>query len=236
MILVILAGLAVAAITLTTATVDLELRSQTVTGSTPVTFVASDGAQAEGVITVPAQYVTVDVTLETLLQPRALTESGLLPPPGLFSSPTRPIRQSTFRPGPTGTGDTGVEFAFTTEVSVPPASETAPGETEATVETITLGTAANLKPGELSGVLESGVFFSNRLQELTGGTDQDGTVVSEEDIEAARSAATEALTGAASDRFAQTLQSNVMAIPSTFAIEEQAARRSTMRRATRRKR
>ena len=72
----------------------------------------------------------------------------------------------------------------------------------------------------MSGVLESGVFFSNRLQELTGGTDQDGTVVSEEDIEAARSAATEALTGAASDRFAQTLQSNVMAIPSTFAIEE----------------
>ena len=70
-------------------------------------------------------------------------------------------------------------------------------------------------------MLESGVFFSNRLEGLAGGTDQEGKVVSEDDIEAARSAATDALTEAASERFAQTLQSNVMAIPSTFDIEEQ---------------
>ncbi len=221
LLLVILAGLAVVAVTLTTADVDLELRRQTVTGSTQVEFVAGGGAQAEGATTVPAQFVSVDVTVETTAPATGVDQVGVTPAAGTIQL-ANPTDQAVEIPaGTTGTGDTGVEFTFTDDVTVPPATDSAPGETDAVIETITLGTAANLGPGELSGVLKSGVFFSNRLEGLTGGTDHEGKIVSEDDIEAARSAASDALTEAASERFSQTLQSNVMAIPSTFDIEQQ---------------
>lgn len=47
-------------------------------------------------------------------------------------------------------------------------------------------------------------------------------MVDKDDIEDARSAGADALTEAAAERFAQMLRPNVMAIPSTFAIEERA--------------
>jgi hypothetical protein len=220
LILVILAGLAVAAVTLTTATVDLELRRQSVTGSAPVQIVTSGAAPAEGVASIPGQYVTVDVTVETSAAATGVDKVGVTPATGTIQLANPTDQAVEILAGTTGTGDTGVEFTITTDTTVPAETDSAPGEAEAAVETKTLGTAANLDPGELSGVLESGVFFSNRLAALAGGTDQDGAVISEDDIEAARSAASEALTEAASKKFAQTFQANVLAIPSTFAINE----------------
>lgn len=221
LVLVILAGLAVAAMTLTTATVDLELRRQPVTGSTSVEFIVGGASTADSATAVPVQYVSVDVTVETTSPATGVDRVGVTPATGTIQLANPTDQAIEIAAGAAGIGDTGVEFIFTADTTVPPATDSAPGEAEVTIETTTLGTTANLEPGDLSGVLDSGVFFSNRLQELAGGTDEEGKVVSEDDIEAARSAAADALTEAASERFAQTLQANVMAVPSTFAIEEQ---------------
>lgn len=218
--LVVLAAVAIAAMTMTTAAVNLELRRETITGSMPIQIVAGATEPAEDVAAIPGRYVTVDVTVETSAPATGVDRVGVTPAAGTIQLANPTDQPVEIPAGTAGTGDTGVEFRFTADTTVPAASDSAPGEAEAAIETTTLGTKANLEPGELSGILDSGVFFSNRLTALSGGTDADGSVVEEVDIEAARSAATEALTEAASERFAETLQSNVLAITSTFEIEE----------------
>ncbi len=219
-LLLVLAGLAVASMTLTTADVVIELRQQPVTGSVTVRVVATGSADPDDALVIPGRYVTVDVTIEQTTVATGTANVGITPASGTVQLANPDERPVEIPAGTTATGDTGIEFRFTTDVTVPAATDSAPGQGEAAIETISLGSAANLGAGDLNGLLDSGVYFSNRLLALAGGTDQAGTVVTEADLATLRDAAAAAVSTAANERFGQTLLADVTVIPSTFQVGE----------------
>jgi len=220
-VLLVAAGLVVAAMTLATADVVIELRQQPLTTETTFRVVAEGGVDPGGdEIAIPGRYVTLDVNVEQTVPATGTANVGITPASGVVQLANPEAAAVDIPAGTTATGDGGVEFRFITDVSVPAATDDAPGQAQAEIEAMTLGTVGNLGPGELSGILESGVFFSNRLTALAGGADVDGTVVSETDLDSARLAASEAAPGIAVDRFAETLQSGLTPIPSTFQLGE----------------
>jgi hypothetical protein len=80
---------------------------------------------------------------------------------------------------------TGVGFVTNDDVEVPPGSPDGSTIGEATVDVTATapGAASNLGVGELSGKIpDQPVYFSNREAEMSGGTDIEVAVVSEEDI------------------------------------------------------
>ena len=80
---------------------------------------------------------------------------------------------------------TGVGFVTNDEIEVPPGSPDGStiGETTVDVTASEPGTGSNLGLGELSGKIpDQPVYFSNREAEMSGGTDIEVAVVSEEDI------------------------------------------------------
>ncbi len=84
------------------------------------------------------------------------------------------------------TSDGGLVFTLDSEVTVPAAAGDRSGIADGAVTAVEGGTAGNLAQGALSGQHESGVYFSNRNGALAGGTDRIVTVVSEADMETAR--------------------------------------------------
>lgn len=220
LVVLIAAGLAVAAMTLTTADVIIELKREPVAAETTFRIVADGGADPGGEIVIPGRYVTLEVTVEASVPATGTASVGVTPATGVVQLANPGNAPVDIQSGTTAVGDAGLEFRLTSDATVPAATADAPGLAEASVEAVTLGTAGNVGPGELSGVLDSGVFFSNRLAELAGGTDESGTVVADEDLSAVRAAVAAAATDAATGRFAETLQSDVTAIPSTFEMGE----------------
>jgi hypothetical protein len=91
----------------------------------------------------------------------------------------------TIPAGTTLTTTTGVSFVTGDEVEVPPGSPDGStiGEVDVAVTASEAGTGGNLGAGELSGkVADQPVYFSNRGAEMSGGSDIEVLVVSEEDI------------------------------------------------------
>ena len=77
----------------------------------------------------------------------------------------------------------GAEFTVVEPVTVPgldPATQR-PGQADGAVRAATGGTSGNVGVGEIGGKLPNGVFYSNREQPTTGGTDREIAVVSEAD-------------------------------------------------------
>jgi hypothetical protein len=80
-------------------------------------------------------------------------------------------------------GFSGVTYAFVDAVTVPAASNGQPGETTANVASADGGEAGNSAVGMLTGQLPNGVYYSNRMSEVTGGTQKTITTVSQDDID-----------------------------------------------------
>jgi hypothetical protein len=92
----------------------------------------------------------------------------------------------TVEAGTTVTTEDGIEFAFTESVEVPAADPASgkPGAATGQVQATTGGTAGNVETGEIGGRLPNGIYYSNRMEPTSGGTDQEFRVVAQGDVDA----------------------------------------------------
>ena len=116
-------------------------------------------------------------------------------PDGTASSPIE-LRNASGEPlvvdaGTTIATETGVEFAFTEAVTVPAADPGTgqPGAASGQVQAVQPGSGGNVGTGELGGRLPNGIYYSNRMQAATGGTDKEFPVVAQEDLDTLSEAA-----------------------------------------------
>ncbi len=130
-------------------------------------------------------------------------------PDGTASSAIE-LRNATTEPlsveaGTTVATETGVEFAFSETVSVPAADPATgrPGAAAGTVQAVQPGSGGNVGTGEIGGRLPNGVYYSNRMQPATGGSDKEFPVVAQEDLDALRAAATSAAAELAAEAIAR---------------------------------
>jgi hypothetical protein len=93
----------------------------------------------------------------------------------------------TIEKGMTFTGFSGVAYAFADAVEVPAASNGEPGEANAKIQAVEGGEAGNADVGMLTGQLPNGIYYSNRLSGVTGGTQKIITTVSQADIDQLKS-------------------------------------------------
>jgi hypothetical protein len=89
----------------------------------------------------------------------------------------------TIEKGTEFTGFNGVTYAFSDKVEVPAASNGQPGETTAKISSPSGGEAGNQGVGMLTGELPNGIYYSNRMAEISGGTQKTATTVSQADID-----------------------------------------------------
>ena len=119
--------------------------------------------------------------------------------------------------------ETGVEFAFVDDVTVPPLDPATgkPGAATGNVKAVKAGSSGMVGTGELGGRLPNGVYYSNRMQPTSGGTDKEFPVVAQADLDALVAQAKKA----APDLVAKTLGSDPdeasEAILSTMTITNQ---------------
>ena len=91
----------------------------------------------------------------------------------------------TIDAGTTVTTEAGTAFSFTEAVEVPAsdASTGSPGAATAQVQATAGGTTGNVGTGEIGGRLPNGVYYSNRMEPMAGGTDQEYRVVAQGDLD-----------------------------------------------------
>jgi hypothetical protein len=82
--------------------------------------------------------------------------------------------------------ETGVEFAVVAAVTVPPQDPATgkPGAATATVKAVNAGSSGLVGTGELGGRLPNGIYYSNRMEPTSGGTDKEFPIVAQADLDA----------------------------------------------------
>jgi hypothetical protein len=185
LVLLLIVGLGAAGVFVPSATV-------TITGArTPITTSVVFGVTSPG--TIGFGFSDVAFTVPGTRQQTTVTVSATVPATGQQSAPGEPASGGIAfaNPGdqavtiPAGTqivNDQGVAFTLVSDVAVPAATASASGTANGTVTAVAGGTTGNLAQGALSGLLDSGVYFSNRDAALAGGTDINLPVVTDEDI------------------------------------------------------
>ncbi|MDF3017033.1 MAG: hypothetical protein K0R44_2258, partial [Thermomicrobiales bacterium] len=125
--------------------------------------------------------------------------TGVRVEPDGTANSTIELRNASMEPltveaGTTVATETGVEFAFTETVTVPATDPATgrPGAATGTVQAVTAGSGGNVGTGEIGGRLPNGIYYSNRMQPATGGSDKEFPVVAQEDLDALRAAANSA--------------------------------------------
>lgn len=115
----------------------------------------------------------------------------------------------------------GLTFTVTEDVTVAAGNPALGqyGSGEALVQAVDGGTVGNLAVGELSGVLESGVYYSNRDAALAGGTDRDIATVQPADVQALHDQATEALRQQAANGEIPGLDRDIQVVPATVELD-----------------
>lgn len=128
----------------------------------------------------------------------------------------------TIEAGTIVNGLDGAEFAFSEAVTVPAADSATgePGAATGTIQAVAAGTAGNLGTGEISGRLPNGVYYSNRMEPMSGGTDREIAVVSEKDLERLQAEAREAVSTLAAELLDQEDAGQEL-IPSQIVVVDQ---------------
>jgi hypothetical protein len=100
----------------------------------------------------------------------------------LRNAGTTPV---TVEAGTTVSTEAGIEFAFTEAVEVPAADAATgkPGAATGQVQATSGGSTGNAGTGEIGGRLPNGVYYSNRMEPASGGTDQEFRVVAQGDYD-----------------------------------------------------
>jgi hypothetical protein len=148
--------------------------------------------------------------LEVVWEGSAPTTGVRVEPDGAAAAPIELRNASgealTVDAGTTVATETGVEFAFVEAVTVPamdPATGE-PGAATGAVNAVAPGTGGNVGTGEIGGRLPNGIYYSNRMEAATGGTDKEFPVVAQADLDALSAAARDG----ADELAAQTLSQN----------------------------
>jgi hypothetical protein len=148
--------------------------------------------------------------LEVVWEGSAPTTGVRVEPDGTAAAPIELRNASgealTVDAGTTVATETGVEFAFVEAVTVPPMDPATgePGAATGAVRAAAAGSGGNVDTGEIGGRLPNGVYYSNRMEAATGGTDKEFPVVAQADLDALRAAARDG----ADELAAQTLSQN----------------------------
>ena len=195
-------------------TVDLQLRRESVASTLAyqVTQPGVDPAVAGEGIVIPGQQVeftlsrslSAPATGQTIIPDQAA--SGEL----VLRNPTDAV--VTIEEGLTFTGFSGVVYLFPEAVEVPAGSNGQPGEATAKIQASEGGEAGNAATGMLTGQLPSGIYYSNRLADIAGGTQKTITTVSQEDIDQLRAAIDNELLALATTTV---LDQGLLLVPST---------------------
>jgi hypothetical protein len=167
-------------------TVDLHLKRESV-ASTLAYQVTQPGidpsaASSDGIV-IPGQQVqfslsrslSAPATGETIIPDQTATGELVLRNP---TEATVTIEQGT-----QFTGFNGVSYTFPDAVDVPAAENGEPGELTTNIQASEGGEVGNASTGMLTGQLPNGVYYSNRLAEVGGGTQKTIITVSQQDID-----------------------------------------------------
>ncbi len=192
------------------------LREESILGVAP----AGAAALPDTDLAVPAQPIVADVTIS--LSAPTTGEKSLPDKPAAgpirLSNPTD--AEITVPRGTEVTSASGVTFAFAEEVTVPAAAGGQPSFIDTRVVATGGGAAGNLDVGALSGKLDAGVFYSNRMGPLAGGTDRAVRVVGEADLETLHQQIDQALRDRAISAFEGQLASGEQVIAASLAWGE----------------
>ncbi len=198
-----------------TMTVDLQLKRENVASTLAYQVVqpGTDPSAATGDgIVIPGQQVeftlsrslTAPATGQTIIPDKAATGELVL------RNPTdAPV---TIEQGTEFTGFSGVAYRFPDAVEVPAASNGTPGEATAKIQASEGGEAGNVATGMLTGQLPNGIYYSNRMAEVTGGTQKTITTVSQQDIDQLKAAIDNELLALATTTV---LDQGLLLVPST---------------------
>ena len=202
------------------ATVTVRLKEQTIVAETPFRVLPPGETAGPDELAVPGEAVNVEVAFTASAETTGTAMLGVTPAAGTVQLANPGDEAVTIPAGTTGTSDTGAQFRFTEEVAVPAAADGAGGLAEAAIEMVEPGTAGNLDVGELSGLLESGVYFSNRMSPLEGGTDREARGVAQTDLDALQAKFEQELGSLAEAQFRETLPAGLAVAANSFAFGE----------------
>jgi hypothetical protein len=120
--------------------------------------------------------------------------------------------------GTTVSTETGLEFTIVDAVTVPgadPATGKA-GAATGTVHATKPGSGGNVATGEIGGRLPNGIYYSNRMEATTGGTEKHYPVVAQADLDALRQKAQAAMPDLVAGELAK--DAHAAFLPSTLSI------------------
>jgi hypothetical protein len=180
---------------LTRATVVLTLKRQPIRQDLTIAVAAPGSVPPTGAqVTIAATPVTFNLSTSQTITTTGAKTVGDAPAQGtiLLSNPTgKPV---TIEAG-TQLEDkiTGTRYAISATVEVVAGPNGTPGYGEAQITCLEPGTLGNRDVGLLSGQLPNGVYFANRESPISGGTDKQIPVVSQADLDALQTKATDDL-------------------------------------------
>jgi hypothetical protein len=217
---VLVLGFVAFALVLPRATVTLQLKQQTVVAETTFLVLPPGVETPSGIDAIAGEPETVELEYTATAPTTGVARIGDQAARGSVRLANPGAEPVTIQAGTIGTGDTGLQFRFFGEVTVPAATDGIAGQTDAEVEMVEPGTVGNLGIGELSGRLDSGVYVSNRLAALAGGTDVEVRGVANGDLAGLRARFEQDLVGLAEARFGESLPEHLAVASGSFAFSE----------------
>ncbi len=218
-----LLAVAAAILLLPRATVALTLKQQPLRGEL-VYAILPEGANLsrDADLTISGQPVEREVTYQATIPTTGTRAEPDAAASGTVRLSNPNAEEITIGAGSSVTSDEGIAYAFTEDVVVPPAvpDEDRFGAAAARVEAAEGGTAGNLDTGELSGQLDSGVYYSNRDGPITGGTDKNVPIVAAEDLATLREQADAELPAVAEREVAANLPEGTALVPGSLELGE----------------
>ncbi|MGI8644257.1 MAG: baseplate J/gp47 family protein, partial [Thermomicrobiales bacterium] len=223
LLLAVLTVFAVGFFLLSSATVTLRPESQSVESELTYAILPPDQEAPENVaLTVPAEEMSLEFSVEDSVPATGTRQEPADSARGRVRLSNPNTEDVTVEAGTTLTSIEGLEYTVDQDVTIPAGDPGLGryGGGDAAVTAAEGGTVGNIETGELSGQLESGVYYSNRDARLAGGTDQNIQVADAADIQALRTAAEQALREKIESEVASEVPAGVEIVPESISDED----------------
>ncbi len=224
--LVLLAGLLIFAVgffLLSSATVTLIPETQALSADLTYAILPPDADAPDDIaVTVPAEPMTLEFTTEATRPTTGTRQEPGEPARGRVRLSNPNTEDIVLEAGTLLESNDGRTYAIDQDVTVPAGDPGLGryGGAEAAVAAEEGGTGGNIETGELSGRLDSGVYYSNRDAPLTGGTDQEIQVVDAADIQQLRDEAEAALVEMIQSEVSARVPEGVEIVPESITEED----------------